>query len=179
MAGWATRLKIYFAAKNSDLSVHNLGISGNTTVDLLKRMKVEAIAREPQIIVFAIGINDSRFRREKNNQEVSLMNFKKNLEKLQKIALEFTPRIVWVGITPVVEPKTTSVTWKPDKSYTNNAIEEYDRAIRAHCTKTNSIFISMKGLIENQELPDGLHPDANGHKKMFEKIKKEIERMTN
>ena len=40
--GWATRLRNYFEAQENNIDVYNLGISGDATADLLKRIEVEA-----------------------------------------------------------------------------------------------------------------------------------------
>lgn len=58
--GWADQLKIYFNKENPDHSFFNLGISGDNTEDLLKRFKVEVEARNPEVFIIAIGINDSQ-----------------------------------------------------------------------------------------------------------------------
>ena len=43
--GWATRLRNYFEEKDNDIDVYNLGISGDTTADLLERIEIEAKSR--------------------------------------------------------------------------------------------------------------------------------------
>jgi len=74
--GWAARLKNYFGRiSDFNVKITNLGISGDNTDDLLKRFKTEAVAREPNIIIFAIGTNDSQYIDSKDNPRVNLENF--------------------------------------------------------------------------------------------------------
>jgi lysophospholipase L1-like esterase len=74
--GWGARLRSYFETNNIEVNVYNCGVSGNNTDDLLQRFKVEATARKPNIIIFAIGINDSQYVNSKDNPRVPIKNFK-------------------------------------------------------------------------------------------------------
>lgn len=171
--GWADCLKDYLM--NEDIDAYNLGISGNTTNDLVKRFDNEAEARNPDIIIFAIGINDSLNRN--YDKPVSLDKFKENLLSLSNKAKRFTDKVVFIGLTTVDETKTNPYpSSKTGKSYNNQDIGEYDEAIRSFCEDNDLIFVDMAGLlINNEDLCDGLHPSSIGHQKMFEVIKNAIE----
>jgi len=173
--GWATRLRNYFEEKDNDIDVYNLGISGDTTADLLVRIEVEAKSREPNLIIFAIGINDAQFIHSTNGSRVSLDEFQQNLAKLLSIAKKFTDKIVFVGLTKVDESKTTPIPWNTDKSYTNENIERLDKAIKKFCEDNKLKFISMDGVVGNDDLIDGLHPNTKGHVKIFSRMKTEVE----
>lgn len=60
--GWVSRLKRYYEEHNCGVSVYNLGIDADTSEWLLSRIESETLAREPDIVVIAIGINDSIYR---------------------------------------------------------------------------------------------------------------------
>lgn len=146
--GWATRLRNYFEERGDtvlgadekavDVEVCNLGISGDNTDDLLKRVELEAIAREPEMIIFAIGINDSQYLGgDKNKLRVSFNNFIFNLNELVRVARKFTNKIVFVGLTDVDESKTKPIPWSPAKSYDNALIAKYDSAIKDFCKEKN------------------------------------------
>ena len=172
--GWATRLRNYFEEKDNDIDVYNLGISGDTTADLLERIEVEAKSREPNLIIFAIGINDAQFIHSTNGLRVSLDEFQQNLAKLLSIAKKFTDKVVFVGLTRVDESKTTPIPWNTDKSYTNENIKRLDNAIKKFCEDNKLKFIPMESVVGNDDLIDGLHPNIRGHIKMFERMKSEI-----
>jgi lysophospholipase L1-like esterase len=46
----------------------------------MKRFEVECIAREPDVILFAIGTNDSQYIQKKENPRVSLEKYQENLQ---------------------------------------------------------------------------------------------------
>ncbi len=172
--GWVERLKVYFGEKY-DIDVYNLGISGNATENLLARIENESKVREPNIIVFAIGVNDAQFIHSTNSNRISEDDFRSNIEKLYGIAKKITAKIIFVGLTPVDESKTKPIPWNTDKTYTNEKIKEFDRIIEDFCSKNNLKFIPINDLLNNDDLIDGLHPNTQGHIKMFERIKPEIE----
>lgn len=74
--------------------------------------------------------------------------------------------------------------WKPNKYYDNDIISEYDRALKLildydeelkELCKNNKIkYIPMQEVLEKVDFIDGLHPNHNGHKKIFEYIIGEI-----
>src|SRR3990167_3090939 len=161
--GWATRLRNYFEAKDNDTDVYNLGISGDTTADLLNRIEIEAKSREPNLIIFAIGINDAQFIHSTNGLRVSLDEFQQNLTKLLSIAKKFTGKIVFVGLTKVDESKTTPIPWNTNKSYTNENIKRLDTVIEKFCEENKLKFISMDIFVWNGDLIDGLHPNTKWH----------------
>ena len=82
--GWVNRLRLYVENEHPEWAcqVYNQGVSGDDTNDLLNRFKTEAEAREPEIIIFAIGINDSMYIEKQQNSRVALEQFKENLKEL-------------------------------------------------------------------------------------------------
>ena len=181
--GWATRLRNYFESADSppyfreagDVDVYNLGIPGDTTAGLLNRIEVEAKSREPNLIMFAIGINDAQFIQSVNSLRTPLDAFQGNLSKLLAVAKEFTDKIIFVGLTAVDESKTSPVPWSTDRSYTNKNIRRLNDTIEKFCEEKGLTFIPMNDVLENKDLFDGLHPNTYGHEKMFERIRKALD----
>lgn len=173
--GWVNRLRNNFEAQDKDIDIYNLGISGDSTTDLLERIEIEAKSREANIIVFAIGVNDTQFIHSANSNRISDSDFENNIKKLFGIAKKFTSKIIFVGLTPVDETRTKPIPWNTDKTYTNEKIKKFDKIIDAFCSKNNLKFIPINDLLNNDDLIDGLHPNTRGHIKMFERIKPEIE----
>ncbi len=170
--GWGARLRSYFETNNVEINVYNCGVSGDNTDDLLQRFKIEAIAREPNIIIFAIGINDSQYINSKDNPRVSIEKFQNNLQELVSQAKQITSKIIFVGLTKVDELKTIPISWDKIKYYDMENVSKYNSIIKNFCQKNKLTFINMLDLLRNEDLEEGLHPNINGHKKMFEKIKK-------
>ncbi len=168
--GWVARLKNYFWQNDHDITVYNLGVSGDTTDDLLERFKSESAARKPDLIIFAIGINDSQYINSKDNPRVDLDKFKDNLNKLVAQAKKFTSDIIFIGLTNVDESKTMPIPWAKNRYYDNENVNQYNSAVKLFCEE-KFLFVDMSDLLDDDDLEDGLHPNNTGHKKMFERIK--------
>lgn len=170
--GWANCLRNYLEAKNKDINVYNLSISGDTTTDLLNRFEVEVKSREPNIVIFAIGINDAQSVRGANLTRISIDEFNNNLKKLHSTANKFADKIIFIGLTSVDELKMKSIF---SSFYANQNIKYFNTEIKKFCEENNARFISMDGVVNIINLEDGLHPNTKGHKKMFDKIRSEME----
>jgi lysophospholipase L1-like esterase len=92
--------------------VYNCGVSGDTTNELLNRFKIESEAREPNIIIIAIGINDSYYHGTKDRPSVTIEKFQNNLQELVNQAKKFCPNVIFLGLTPVDENKTKPIPWE-------------------------------------------------------------------
>jgi len=182
--GWVSRLRKFLDEKNlSDQNffclVYNLGVSGDTTEDLLERFEFETKQRleenEETIFIFAIGINDSQFIHSQNDLGYSPDQFKANIQKLINTAQKFSSKIVFAGLTPVDETKITPISWDIDISYKNEYIKSYNDIIKEICNKNKIYFIEIFEKLEELNyqnlLEDGVHPNSNGHKKIFEIVK--------
>lgn len=180
--GWATRLRNYFESADSppyfreggDVMVYPLGIPGDTTMSLLERLETEARARTPEIIIFAIGINDTQFVNGLGHELVPLTQFCQNLENLLTIARQFTPRVFFVGLARVDETKTRPIAWDETRSYSNETIEQYDQALADFCMEKKLTYIPLAHLISFGDLFDGLHPNSTGHEKIFRRMWDEL-----
>jgi lysophospholipase L1-like esterase len=171
--GWAGRLRRHFELLEDDYTqVYNLGVCGDTAGDLLARFSAECLARNksPQTIIFAIGINDSQLIGSKDNLRTPMDEFQSNLEKLIKNAKKYSKKIIFIGLTSVDESKTMPVPWSTEKFYSNSSIGIYDAAIKDICEKNSLPFISMSDLLSPNDLDDVLHPNSEGHEKMFSRI---------
>ena len=169
--GWVSRLRSYLETSDYEIRIYNCGVSGNNTDKLLQRFDVEAAAREPNIVIFAIGINDSQYANSKNNSRVPIERFQYNLQKLINKAKKFTQKIIFLSLTKVDESKTMPVPWDTTKYYDEENVKKYNSKIKDICNKNNLPFIDIFDLLDNSDLEDGLHPNQEGHKKIFLKIK--------
>ena len=177
--GWVQRLRKFLDENYEDFFVCNLGVSGNNSDDLLKRFEFETEQRikeeKETIFIFAIGANDSQFIHSQNNLKISLEKFKENIQKLIGLTQKFSPKIIFVGLTPVDETKTTPIPWNTDKSYKNEFIQKYNEIIKTVCKENRiyfvEIFKKLKEVNYQKLLDDGLHPNSDGHQKIFEMVK--------
>jgi len=179
--GWVDRFKIYFKKTGKFNEVFNLGIPGNASTLLLKRIENECKARlkielkNGNIVIIQTGINDSVFFQNEKDLEISPERFRENIQKLINVAQTFSSKIVFVGLSPVEESKTNPIPWDTNKSYKNEHIKKYNEIIKSVCEENKIYFIEIfdnwmksdyKKLLE-----DGLHPNSEGHQKIFELVK--------
>jgi len=180
--GWVNRLRNFLESEiNSESPIYNLGVAGDNTRDILRRFEFETKQRldekdeEEIVFIFGIGINDSQFVFSQNSQRVPLEEYNNNLEKLLSIARRFSDKILFIGLTPVDEKRTTPVLWNEDKSYKNIYVKEFNNSLRFFCEKNKIYFIEIfEKLIKIDYvklIEDGLHPNSKGHEKIFEIVK--------
>jgi len=175
--GWVSRLRKFIDEKNisdSDYNcmIYNLGISGDNTNYLLERLKNEVKARlseEETIIIFSIGTNDSAAS--KSEVSVSIDKFKENLKKIINIAKKHTDKIIILGLTKVDESKTNPIPWNPSVRYINENIKRYNLELKRLAEKENLNYINLFDLLGKEDLEDGVHPNSEGHEKIFQIIK--------
>jgi lysophospholipase L1-like esterase len=171
--GWVNRLNIFLGERYKEFNVFNLGIAGETSNDLLKRIEKELKDRKSDVIIISVGINDALI--ENNVNWVDEKKFEENLEKILEISQKFTSEIIFVGIFRVDEKFAAPVDWD-DLFYYNKELKKYDLDIELFCKKKNITFIPMQDLLKSSDLSnDGLHPNAQGHEKIFQRVKKCLE----
>ncbi len=184
--GWVQRLRKYLEKRMEYVLCYNLGVSGDTTRDLLIRFKQEASKRieksEKTIIFFSIGMNDSAFLKSKNRNKVSISEFKFNIRKLIDEAMKFSSEIIFLGLTPVNERKTTPVSWNADLFYKNFFIRKYELSIKRVCKARKVNFIGLFNRFYRMNYTrllskDGLHLNSRGHKIIFQIVKKHLEQI--
>ena len=149
---------------------YNLGIDGDTSEWVLKRFDVECEARQPNSIMFAIGSNDCTVIDNKETT-ISLDTFKKNIALLTEKAKKFTDKIVFVWPIICDETKTNPIPRVPNMSQDMKTTSMYNDAIKSFCSQNNILFIDMIDVLDKQDLEDGMHPTAQGHEKMYIRIR--------
>ncbi len=168
--GWVNRLWLHVGKRNENyVKIYNQSISGGTTETILARFENEAKIRNADAIIFQTGGNDAAYEHTPGNYLVQPEKFKENIEEIIKRAKNITENIIFMDLKNCDEPKTTPVSWI-DIYYTNDNIKKYSDIMKEVCEKNNVPFLDI-GLLENSDFDDGLHPNASGHEKIFEKVK--------
>jgi len=184
--GWVNRLFMAVGTRkpgqlHGDFhSVFNLGISGDTTEGVLKRIETELTARADgdNVIIFDIGGNDSVRNISTGECQVTLEKFISNYQKLISLAKEIG-RVVCIGIHDSDESRLN-----PFPHYDGHAsLDEdsilYDKAINELADKNSALYISMKNLLNKDFMNltyDGDHPSPEGHRLIFERIFSELKK---
>lgn len=174
--GWVTLLRNHLATKH--IYTYNLGISGDTTSEMVSRAEDEAKMRKPDVIIFSIGLNDSALIAPQHTPRVSIDQFHKNLTSLLTIGQIFTQRVIFVGPTSVIEAKTTPITWDKEKFYTNASAQLFNESLKMFCASHQLTFISIANILTPSDIAsDGLHPSTEGHQKIYEVVRPVVEKM--
>lgn len=180
--GWVQRLKRFIDEKNLSQKeycfVYNLGISGQSTREIISRMESETRQRIKEgrgvIIILSVGVNDSYYFNEKKSHNVPHEEFGENLAKLSGIASKFTSKVMFLGPTPVDE-RVDPVPWRPEISYKLEYIKRYNEVVKEFCKHNNLHFIEILSEFMKSDykklLEDGGHPNSEGHKLIFETVK--------
>ncbi len=174
--GWVDRLKRYMYETQHNVSVSNLGVSGDSTREVLARAAIELAARKPDIIVYAVGINDTQQHSSTKDFRVSEEEFLSNLSKLLTIARTHTEKVLFLGLTPVDDTRTMPLPWHSVALNMDAASERYDALLQSFCAEHGASYLECRQWLLATDFPDGLHPGPDGHALLSEKVKEEIQR---
>lgn len=161
---------------------YNQGIPGDTSTGLFARFENELTPRfnpdEETVILFAIGINDSRYYISTGKHETDLEVFGQNIWDMWEIARQYTNDVAFIGLTPVDEDRTNPLSWEPDAVYKNNYIQKYDEVIKDFCSYREipfiDLFSQMIDLDLHKLMEDGIHPNSEGYKIIEEIIRSAV-----
>lgn len=177
---WPILLSNYIDCKDKkSILVYNLSVAGNSTKDIILRLFNEIRARcnkkkyleNSLILIFAIGINDSKNLKFHNKDKIIINHFISNIKKIISIAGSFSGEVCFLGLNPVDDLKMC----KECIPLQNKRIKRYNSIIKNVCRQNNVTFIDVfnvwfgmdyKKLLSN----DGMHPNSVGHKKIFKML---------
>ena len=172
--GWATRLKIHYWTESQyrGPSVYVLGIGSETASGLLKRFDTEYEARKPDVVIFGVGTNDAKYK-DGHDYMTQPEDFVRDLKILVTKAQSFEAKVVCLGTLPVVNKKLQPCPWGDGTwGYDIDRAKEFDRLIEQVSNELDVSYLSMWDVVSEDDLEnDGLHPNSNGHQKMFERVR--------
>ncbi len=170
--GYVNRLREDLKENNQVENIYGLGIPGETTVGLLKRLDTELKHRTPNTIIIGIGINDTIYIKNKQQEAIKIKEFISNISKIIAIATTYTNNILILGLTNVIEERTTPILWNDNEMYFNDTIKEYDIALENYCNTNKVQYLKLFDVLQQIDFSDdGIHPNEKGHEKIFKAIK--------
>ena len=196
--GWVQRLRKYLDNKQLEGKEHptdpyyviyNLGVSGDTSKDIIERLEFETKQRlklkdegEEIIILISVGVNDAIYYNKTKKNQVILDKFSSSVQKMINISKKYATNIVFVGNKPIDESKVDPIPWRMECSYKEIFVEKYDLKAAEICKKNDIPFIDVYRIFKRQDnykklLSDGVHPNNEGHKRIFEIVKKDLEKL--
>jgi lysophospholipase L1-like esterase len=187
--GWVARIRKSYdqkAVSTNDYdqpTIFNLGVSGNSSDDVLARFENETKVRATEELTFiiAIGVNDARIKAGVNYSDTN--RYKQNLSSIVKLAKQYSNKILFVGLTPCVEERSNPVSWG-DTGYTNARIKEFDGTLRQFCEENQLSFVEVyepfaKAEARAELLPDSLHPNDEGHQLITNLVTPKLKELCN
>jgi acyl-CoA thioesterase I len=163
--GWVEMTKI--KQLEQDRIVYNLGVSDDDSNDLLKRIENEINSREPSVVIFHLGLNDSISIGDQSNR-VPLKKFASNLDKLSYILEKNTSvkYVVFIGLNPITEK---DLIYRDGIIFKMGEIDRYDKQIESFCEGKRYKYLNISNVLNLKEdiYQDGLHPNSTGHEKIF------------
>lgn len=165
--------------KKYECLVYNLGVSGDTSESLMKRLRMELKARVKGhyplcILIFQIGINDSQIFIRTNKPRVPLEKFSENLNKMIDISQKYSDEFFFLGLTPVDEERVNPIPWNKELGYVNRNIRMFEGEIGKICRERKVSFVPLFRKLKNRRwiknLVDGVHPNSYGHELIFKTV---------
>ena len=171
--GWVNILWLHCAENAREIDVYNLSIPGSTIEMILDRFEAEAKIRGSDTLVFQTGGNEAAYDKDTKEHVVTPEIFEIKIREVIARAREVTNNIIFVGFNNCDESKTLPVAWC-NLCYTNKYIEDYNNIMKKVCVENSIKFLDVFGLLEDDDLDDGLHPNTRGHQKIFNFLKSKI-----
>jgi lysophospholipase L1-like esterase len=145
----------------------NRGISGQTTPQMLVRLRQDAIDLQPRVIVILAGTNDIAG----NTGPMRLEDIEANYASMAELARAHDIRVVFSSVLPVHNYTARSqdlfAQRSPEKILTLN------KWLQAYCAANHDVYLDYfsamvddHGLLKRDIADDGLHPNVAGYKLM-------------
>ncbi len=142
----------------------NRGISGQTTSQLLLRLREDVINLGARAVVILAGTNDIAG----NTGPISLEEIEENFEAIAELARAHGVRVIFSSITPVhnyTRGSEENFELRPTEKIValNRWLERYSRAKGLVYLDYFSAMVDEHGLMRRELADKGLHPNAAGY----------------
>lgn len=150
----------------------SVGISGNTTEQMLNRFENDVLNRRPIVVVINGSINDMNLSYDKEKTF-------DNIKRMTEMSLNNNIQVILTSVLPA-----SSIPWRPNIENVSKKITDLNSMIKSYAIKIDVSYIdyhsqmvnSAGGLIA-EYTTDGVHVSAPGYKIMESLIKEEIEKL--
>jgi len=161
---WVDLIKMHF-----DIEVINQGVNGDTTSGILSRYYSDVIDKKPDYVIIMAGTNDLLM-----NYPLTLI--KDNIKILVKEAKENTI-VPIIAFQPPIIAEIAESYWNEKGNYATSAIilAAYVNWLKTYSQDNNIDFVNFYDIFINENsikslYSDGIHPNADGHKLMFDAV---------
>lgn len=155
--GWADQVPSFFTAGRV-----GRGIGGQTTPQMLVRMRQDVIALKPQAVHIMAGVNDVAG----NTGETSDAHIQDNIRTMTELAQAHGIKVILASISP-----TADFPWKPGLN-PGPRIQRLNAWLKDYAAKSGAVFADYRpathdGLAYRSGLAtDGVHPTEAGYAAM-------------
>lgn len=180
--GWAGRLNADLSLRFPDKwHVMNLGVAGDTSLDIAHRLMSEVSYREPSILIIAAGLNDvtRRFWPDGHSNKIDLDYAMDIWMKIIRHVGRMPCKTLFVGLPPVRE-ELLPLRWMPyDDSdlghgCVNEDVQRYNSRLKHLIEDAGygflDLFDDLRSSGYEKTLSDGLHPDSKGYDLLYAQI---------
>ncbi len=185
--GWVGRLALYLAERAPlKWHVNNLGVAGDTSIDIKLRLMTEGLPRCPVRLILAAGINDttSRVWPTETGCKVDVTYARDMWRQIFGVLKNNGIKTLVLGLAPVNEsllPLSYMPYDRTDLGHNarNILIEQYESILEQEAEAAGlpflPLFQQLRGSSYAANLPDGIHPNALGYDMIFAALKTKIE----
>jgi lysophospholipase L1-like esterase len=135
--------------------VYNMGIPGNTSADLVRRLN-KVIDKDPGLVIIMVGTNDAAKTDDISVYRNNLANIIGQLHNNGSAILLLTPPPILAGINAL--EKNTKL------QLINKQIDSLGKATNCYVLNINGIFKDSVSAGVSITIDDGLHPNMRGYK---------------
>jgi lysophospholipase L1-like esterase len=157
--GW--KIAEYFPGK----PYVNRGISGQTTPQMLVRLRPDVLALKPKVLVILAGTNDIA----SNTGPMTLEMIEDNYASIAELARANGIRVVFASVLPIHDYGRVKMSDRRPMEKIN-ALNEW---LKKYCAEQGHVYLDYyskmlddKGVLRAELAADGLHPNAEGYKIM-------------
>jgi len=179
LGGFIHRFRLWHEAQSPNNFVYQLGIFGESTESLIKRLPTEAGIRSPHLILLYPGFNDIRREgAESSENTVSIEDFRSSMAALVECSLKISPTFLLTGF-PFEEAKTKPYLGS-DWYYLRSDAARYTDVLRQVCEERSCPILDYFKTWSSDEMSDlladdGLHCNPKGHGKLYRELREFLE----
>ena len=178
--GWPGRLLAIEGARLAETAAYNLGVRGQTTVEISRRWQDEVKTRMPvagpTLVVQSAGINDTAYL-DGDLRRVPLRKTLALASAMAEAARDFA-NLLWVGPFPIDESRMPySAAGGRMMDFRNSRVEKLNRELAALAGDLSIPYVDLfSPLSAAADWPpvfssaDGLHPHGQGYQRIAEII---------
>jgi len=171
----------------SEHSIFNLGVSGEDITGVSNRFESEILSRigrknetpDHIFIIVAVGVNDTQVDVTTGEHRTEPEIYQAHLEQMVIYAKEQCAGVILLGLAPIDDTGLDPIPWHSTHAYRNSEVKKYNKVIENVAQANDISFISLNNIFGNKvtELTvDGIHPNAEGHRLIFERVKEALEK---